>query len=162
MIEPIFFDIPIYRCSKSMHSTYMKIEEQKFASSDNFNTYRWYSWKYNEIIGYLNLYIFGSQFRSDIWIIDKKRINKGIIKKKFKFLGKMVEKEIPRNKSSNEIFEFIIESIVQLNKKEYKKYHFDLKALKVIGQFVDWVELTSKLNSFSNTEYRKKYFEDSD
>lgn len=150
MNEPVFFEVPIYRCSKSDHSDYMKSEEQKWESPDNFHQFKWYPWKYNEIIGYLNLHIMGSQFRSDVWFIERKRIDKGLVKKKFKLLGKASEKEIPKGKSSSQIFNFVIENLEQLNKtKEYKKYHFDLKTLKVAGQFIDWVELTSKLNSFA-------------
>jgi len=150
MNEPIFFEIPIYRCSKKAHGIEMKKEEQKWASPDNFHRFSWYAWKYNEIIGYLNLYIFGSQLRIDIWFVDKQRFNKGILKKKFKLHGKGFEKAIPKNKPSNEIFEFIIENIMQLYKNDFKRYHFDFRTFKVIGQFVNWVELTSKLDSFSN------------
>jgi hypothetical protein len=174
MTEPIFFEIPIYRCTLASHSTFMDAEEQKVAPIENkekfpvsytsaynyFHKEKWYSWKYNEIVGYLNLYIMGSQFRGDIWFICNQRINKGIIKKKFRLLGKTFEKEIPRLRSSTEIFEFIIETLIQHNKSEYKKYHFDLKTFKVIGQFVDWVELTKKLNSYTYPEHRKKYFEE--
>src|SRR5436305_15320129 len=99
MEEPIFYEIPIYRCTLCTHTIYMKDEEQKWMSFQNkevspdsyqsaydyFHHDFWYPWHYNEIIGYLNLYIFGSQFRIDIWFIKKQRIKKGIIKKKFFF-----------------------------------------------------------------------------
>lgn len=162
MIEPIFFEIPIYRCSKKVHGLETEIEEKKWASVDNFHQFSWYAWKYNEIIGYLNLNIFGSQLRIDIWFVDKKRFNRGILKKKFKLHGKVFEKVIPRNKSSNEIFEFIIKNLIEINKSNYKRFHFDLRTFKVVGQFVDWVELTTKLNSFAHPEFWKKYFEDSE
>jgi len=173
MTEPIFFEIPIYRCTLSSHSAYMETEEQKFAPIQNkerfpvsyenaynyFHKERWYSWRYNEIVGYINLYIMGSQFRGDIWLISAKRINKGITKKKFRLLGKTFEKEIPKNKSSTEIFDFIIETLISHNKIQFKKYYFDLKTLKVIGQYVDWIELAKKLNSYTYPEYRRKYFD---
>lgn len=173
MTEPIFFEIPIYRCTLKSHTEYMGAEEQKLAPLENkeqfpvsynsaynyFHQEKWYSWKYNEIVGYLNLYIFGSQFRGDVWLVVKRRIDKGIIKKKFRLLGKSFEKEIPRHKSSAEIFEFILETLSNHNKTEYKKYYFDLQTLKVVGQFVDWVELTKKLNSYNYPEFRKMYFE---
>jgi hypothetical protein len=162
MNEPYFFEVPIYHCSKKLHNEAMKKEEQKWASPDNFQRFKWYAWKYNDIIGYLNLYIMGTQFRSDIWLIDKQRINKGIIKKKFILHGKILEKMVPLNRSSTEIFEFIINSLTELNKRDYKKYHFDLSTFKVAGQFVDWIELTKKLNSFAYPELRLKYFESCD
>lgn len=140
----------------------MEKEEHTWASPDNFHRFSWYAWKYNEIIGYLNLYIFGSQLRMDIWFVDKIRFNRGILKKKFVFHGKVFEKAIPKNKSSNEIFEFIIENLIQLNESKYKRYHFDLNTFKVIGQFVNWKDLTTELDSFSNPDFRRKYFEESE
>jgi len=95
MQESIFFEIPIYRCSKSVHTNFMEkrknqinesiprnlYPESNMARVSLFNDSEWYPWRYNEIVGYLNLYIFGSQFRIDLWRVDKKRFNKGITKK---------------------------------------------------------------------------------
>ena len=113
-MESIFFEIPVYRCTMISHSKYMDAEEQKTAPIGNkeqfpisyksaynfFHREKWYPWKFNKVVGYLNLYILGSQFRGEIWFVDNERINKGIIKKKFKLLGKSFEKEIPRQKTS--------------------------------------------------------------
>jgi hypothetical protein len=66
MTEPIFFEIPIYRCTLSSHNKYMTAEEQKVAPVENkekvldsynssyyyFHKEKWYSWKYNEIVGF--------------------------------------------------------------------------------------------------------------
>ena len=64
--------------------------------------------------------------------------NKGIIKKKYKYLGKTLERQIPKNNSSLEVFGFIMEELVSLNKREYKNYFFDLKTFKVIGGFINF------------------------
>lgn len=159
MNEIIFFEIPIYRCSRKEHTNYMEKEKLKWENPDAFTSFSWFAWKYYEIIGYLNLSIFGTQFTCDTWLIDKKRIPKGITKKKFKLLGKTFEKNLPKNKTSKEIFDFINESLVEYNKSDFKKHYFDLRTFNAIGQFVDWLELTKKLNSFSNPDIRKKYFE---
>ncbi len=88
MTEPIFFEIPIYHRSLSAHTSDMQAQEAKITKTVNKDLYPesfkalyngfhaaiWYGWKYNEIVGYLNLYILGSQFRADIWFITKKRI----------------------------------------------------------------------------------------
>jgi hypothetical protein len=132
------------------------------AAVNAFHNGMWYPWNYNEIVGYLNLYIMGTQFRADSWFITKKRINKGIIKKTFKYSGKEFEKYIPKEFSSREIFEFILKQINALNLKSYKRFHFDLRAFKVIGSFVNWTSLIDGLNSYKYPEFRKAYFEDSD
>lgn len=173
MTEPIFFEIPIYRCSLQSHTIDMQLEEAKIIESvpkelypeshqsilNNFHTSLWYPWKYNEIIGYLNLYIMGGQFRANIFMVDKKRYDKGITKKKYISLGKTLERHIPRSKSSEEIFKFIIEELVNLNKRDYEKFHFDLRTFKVVGNFINWLELVEKLNSYKYPAFRKAYFE---
>ena len=100
MIEPIVFEIPIYRCSSEHHAQDLqKIREKnylEFAGPQNileFQDFKYfienafcYSWKYNEIVGYLNIYFLGSQFRIEYYYVQNKRINKGIRKKKIIYL----------------------------------------------------------------------------
>jgi len=175
MTEPIFFEIPVYLRSFAAHTSDMQTQEAEITQAtdrdlypetfqaiyNNFHSEIWYPWKYNEIVGYLNLYILGSQFRADIWLITNRRINKGIIKKKFKYVGKTLEKPLPRCKSSEQIFSFILEELMTLNKKkEYKSFAFDLKTFKVVGIYINWIELIDKLNSYKYPELRRAYFED--
>ena len=176
MTEPIFFEVPIYRCSLKGHTKEMELQELKIIESipkqlypqshqailNNFHVSQWYTWKYNEIIGYLNLYILGGQFRADVYMVDKKRHNKGVTKKKYKYFGKTLERHIPRNKSSEEIFQFILDELMDLNKRDYKRFYFDLRTLKVAGKFINWRELIDKLNSYKYPEFRKSYFENED
>lgn len=176
MTEPTFFEIPIYNRRLSEHTVDMQEQEDNIkkyispidspesyqAAVNAFHNGIWYPWNYNEIVGYLNLYIMGTQFRADSWFITKKRINKGIIKKTFKQSGKEFEKQIPRGSTSSDIFGFILKQLSELNSKSYKGFHFDLRTFKVIGSFVDWKVLTDRLNSFNYPEYRKAYFEDAD
>ena len=126
---------------------------------DHYNASIWYSWKYNEIIGYLNLYILGSQFRADVWMVKKCRHYAGITKKKFLYCGKAFEKQIPRGYTSSEIFKFMIDQLLYINSKDYKRRHFDLRAFKAAGRFIDWNGLIEKLNQF-DPEFRKNYSED--
>lgn len=174
MPEPIFFKIPIYRCTKETHTKYMEKERNKFILIEDkeespisyqngivlFQDEKWYPWKYNERIGYLNLFIFGTQLRADTWFIAKKRINKGIIKKKFILVAKSFEKEIPLNKNSDDVFKFILNTLITYNKTKFKKFHFDLSTFKVTGKFVNWIELTKKLNSFNYPKFRQEYFKE--
>jgi len=173
MLEPVFFEIPIYRTSIQNYSFEMKKMREKYydkfpglKEGTYFDNYKqliennhFYSWYYNEVIGFLNLYIFGNQLRVDYWLISNKRIGKGIRKKKFIYYGKTLEVQIDNTKSNSQIFEFIQSVLEDLEKRKFKKRHFDLRALKVIGRFVDWKTLSNDLNSWSNPDFRNRYYE---
>lgn len=110
---------------------------------------KWYPWKYNEIIGYLNLRIYGNQLRINCWKVDKNRHNKGITLKQFSFFGETLQTTIPAKLDSIEIMNFIKAKLFDLNRKEFKNYHFDLQTFITIGAFVNWAELIEKLNPFN-------------
>lgn len=158
MRDSTFFEIPIYRCTIEQHSKEVELDYQKFAEKchlmedKEIKSYyypnMWHSWHYNDVIGYLNLYIFGNEIRADLWKVNKERIGKGITKKPFKHFGKVLESKIPKNLNSTEIFEFIKLELTTLNRKKYKNRHFDLEALNTIGNFVNWKELKEKLNPY--------------
>ncbi len=173
MFEPVFFEIPIYRISNKKYLEEMNSMREKYYSNypgvkegiyfESFKNLieqqHWYPWRYNEVIGYLNLYIFGSQFRIDYWLVSNQRINKGIRKKKFVYWGKTYEATIRKNKNSAEIFEWILEQLEKLqNERRFKKRYFDLRTFKVVGKFIDWQTLCNELNSWKNPEFRIKYF----
>ena len=172
--EPIFFEIPIYRCNSKQHSleykSYCNKVLNKIDKVKDYNHYQdcidflnehfYYEWKYNETIGYINLFILGSQLRGEYWLIDKLRINKGITKKKYKFIGKILEKEIPQNLNSEEIFNFIIKNLIILNKSEFKTRVLFLNTFYSIGKFVNWVSLIKELNSFTNENFRNYLLEE--
>jgi len=164
MTEPYFFEIPIYRCDQSTHTNEMKNSEEKLVDEfhhfnskshedrmrNYFHNSKWYPWRYNEVIGWLCLYIMGTQLRGEIWFESSKRINKGIRKKKFKWVGKAFEHNIRNRSESDEIFTEFVEVLEQLKSKDnfFRKRHLDLSVFKVNGRFINWVELIDKLNSF--------------
>jgi len=160
MKDSIFFEIPIYRCSIEKHSKEVEMDYQMFADKCHlmeekdikgfYYTNMWNPWKYNDVIGYLNLYILGNQFRVDLWKVDKERYNKGITKKQFKYFDKSLQATIPRNLSSIEILEFIKLELTDLNKREFKNRYFDLEAFTAIADFVNWKELVEKLNPYNS------------
>ena len=160
MKDSIFFEIPIYRCSIEKYSNEVKVDYQKFADEcylmgeadikEYFYTKKWNPWKYNNVIGYLNLYILGNQFRADLWKVAKERYNKGITKKEFKYFDKTLQATIPRDLNSIEILEFIKHKLEDLNQKEFKNRYFDLEAFTAIATFVNWKELIEKLNPYNS------------
>ena len=166
MIEQYYFEIPVYRCDPDTHTKEMKIKEKEFTVEEyketapisyqnilnHFHHTICYPWKYNEVIGWICLYIMGTQIRGDYYFTSAKRIGKGIRKKKFIYFGKAFEHSLPRNLSSDEIYQELIDVLERINKNErpFKNRYIDLDSLKTIGEFVNWEKLVDKLNSFKN------------
>ena len=167
MVEPYYFEIPVYRCKIEKHTMEMKKRESEFDNHEiketapisyqnlknHFHKTIWYPWRYNEVIGWVCLYILGNQIRADYYFITAKRIGKGIRKKRFQYFGKAFEHSLSRNLSSKEIFQEIINQLENLTKNEFpfKGRYIDISTFKTMGEFVDWKSLTKKLNSFNKT-----------
>lgn len=163
MVDPYYFEIPVYRCDLETHTKEMKVKEEGFEIDEykltapesyrnllnHFHRVIWYPWKYNEIIGWVCLYILGNQIRADYYFITSQRIGKGIRKKKFVHSGKAFEHSLERRLSSNEILKEILIKLDGLNKEApFKNRYIDIESFKIIGEFLAWEKLVDKLNSF--------------
>lgn len=173
-MDNYFFEIPIYRCTKEKYFVEMGKLREKINSeipcilgnekntektkSILFSTQS-YNYEFNEIIGWLKLYVLGNQIRGEYHFevstcdrqTTKKRINKGIRKKQFENFGKAFEITIYKNENSNQIFLKIIEKIDYLMQEElpFKGRVIDTTMFTKIGEFVDWERLLIKLNPFN-------------
>lgn len=173
-MENYFFELPIYRCSKEKHDEEMEhlrrkinmeVPDVKGYEKENEETKKYlfhrqsYNYNYNEVIGWLKLYVLGNQIRGEYHFeVDsndkrrtKKRINKGIRKKQFEYFGKAFEHSFYKNESSGQIYSRIIEEIEYLMKNEtpFKGRVIDNTKFMQIGKFVDWKRLLVELNPFS-------------
>lgn len=59
-------------------------------------------WRFNQAVGWLRLFIRGSQVRGELWMSAAKRLNRRAIRE-FRFLGKEFEIQCWPNQSSSEI-----------------------------------------------------------
>ena len=164
MSEPYYFEIPVYRCSIKTHTAEMKSKEREFThdewkevapesyqnSINYFDRTIWYPWRYNEIIGWIRLYVMGNQIRGEYYFDASGRIRKGIRKKKYVYCGKAFEHHLFGDMTSQEIFNEIISVLEKINKNEkpFKKRYIDLTTFKTIGEFVDWKMLIDNLGAF--------------
>ena len=92
--------IPIYRCTPEQHSLELKRDKEKYLEwykehfdetivkkeSDRFDADS-VSWKYNEIVGWLELHLRESKLIVEHWTV-KETISKTLGKKTFIYLGK--------------------------------------------------------------------------
>lgn len=174
-MESYFLDIPIYRCSVEKYFIELdqlkskidsSLESQKKTLPDydyedlanRLFQLKVYPYEYNEIIGWIKLYVLGTQLRGEYFFevssshphSIKKRINKGVRKKRFELFGKAFELSIRKEMNSEDVFTLLCERLERLNRNEipFLNRHLDLSNLYAIGPHLNWLNLMEKLDPF--------------
>ena len=151
-----YFEILIYSCSQSQFLDHITKETEKdlVSAGINYGNGLWKQMRqkeikrrlkpvrYNELIGSIEVYPFGSQLRADYSFTDKKRIYigtkvKGIIKRK----GKFLEKRYGHSKlTSPEIFRDFRDALERRVKESRRinSRYVDYSAFDKCGEFIDW------------------------
>jgi len=160
-MKKYIFNIPVYRLSEK---DYQK-EEDKFSlefyndvilrkgsvnSSTSYEDFKenWMMyrdmWRYNEIIGYIKLYILGSQIRGEYYQHKSSRIRKTRTKH-FKFqTHKLVAEKNLSKKTNEEIFNIILIYIKDCS-LELKKRYIDIEDFEQIGKYINWNNLIKNI-----------------
>ncbi len=159
MIKKYFFEIPIYRCNqekyikeidqekkrlKGYYTRGLTKEQIKAYNSDNLinRSINKPQWKYNEIVGFINLYKFDKQIRGDLFFINNKKISHKTKTKKFIYLDKVLEIWC-HNYTTNQEIQHALKKQFEYLKKEtkFKNRHIDLTSLEQINDFIKWKKL---------------------
>lgn len=159
-VRPIyFFDIPIYRLSPEKYSielnryltkklsspdmsTFLKSNPKIALQNEEFFTQQFGGmWEYNEIIGYIKLYILGSQIRGEYSLVKAKRITR-TRNKQFKYLSDKIEPELelPIFDSNDVIYSRILDYINNCKKKLNNRF-VDTSLFEIVGPHIDWSTL---------------------
>lgn len=91
-------------------------------------------WRYNEIIGYLRIYQYGSQIRAEYWQNDVKRVVK-TRRKKFVIKNRTLVPEV--RIKDGDIAE-AIDLCVNACKNKLSKRYLDLETYELILRHVNW------------------------
>jgi len=159
MIQPdrYFCEIPIYRCSPDQHASWFDDEKRKSLlpleatrdtapeslaiTSQWFDEWHWYPWRYNEAIGWLRLYALGSQIRAELWFVKAKRIVRETRKRVF-FVGKEFEISFRSTDQNPQIAEAVLQTLRDLRRQPlYRKRYVDLECFEAIARHLDWQAL---------------------
>lgn len=159
-MKKYFFDFPVYRLSEqdfqkeedeSLLKDYNQIhlKNGKVASKTSYEKFKEQStkyrdtWLFNEIIGYIRLYIMGEEIRGEYYQHNTTRIKKTRTKH-FKLVTlKLASEKNLFKKNNNEIYHIILDYIQECS-KELKKLHIDIENFKEIGRYVNWNQLRSR------------------
>lgn len=160
------FDIPIYRCTIERHSQEMEIKKKNYMILPkiqdskiyqealkrrmiSFEERCWYPWKYNEIIGWISVYLDESKVRGDLWFV-RQRISRLLKKKRFLYRADIFEWPLffwsdIHNMTSEQVFEDLKETILKFIKDhrvlKNSKYYIDFTCFNNVGRLIDWKSL---------------------
>lgn len=104
-------------------------------------------WQFNQIVGWLRLFVEGGKIGCHPWWIDAKRLNRKMrhkrlyLKTKSDVLGIRL-----RNESSNEIYDILLKRLTkEAAEPPYKKRYVDLDVFRRVGPFIDWRGMLDQL-----------------
>lgn len=159
------FDIPIYRIDETKHTADVASDETAFLSDctkydsllddatqrkrketlrNAYYSRYWSAWKYNEIIGWLNVRTEQTAVVIDLWQMDKHRfVRRGRVRKTFsgryQCWMRTIVIDCDYTMSSLAIYEELLQSIRSVAAgKPYKGHYFDLDAFQNVGASLDW------------------------
>ncbi len=169
--EQHFFEIPIYRtsqerfnqeCGSNLKRHLEKLQLSAFACEPTpeillpaqqrfWETYGG-PWQYNQVIGWIRLYVLGSQIRGDLWKMTGKRLQRKS-RNQINRVGKIFEIDFTPDESSEEIHAKIEAELKQVqNGCAKKKQVLDLQCFRTIATCVDWRKLVAtKLGCISQS-----------
>ncbi len=153
------FDIPVYRVSKERyHSerekavetiTFAVCEGQGIARSRvpetvrNIEFYSRCPWQFNDVVGWVRLFIEGCSVGGHLWWVEGKRLQVRM-KKRFYLTAtsNSLHTHFPPPADSKAIFQGTLEALESLSKRKPLKGRFmDLSIFRRVGPFIDWRKL---------------------
>lgn len=171
-MEKYLFDIPVYRLTESQYEQnqteyikrfvpeynpnqlFEKLLKGEFNFDESFQAKNYGgSWRYNEIIGYIRIYLFcRNQIRGDYIQTDAKRIVRTRKKQFIKKIEKIVPEVRIRDVSSKKEIHAAIEKCINRCRlsKVLKNRYLDLEYYNLFSNFIEWGNLLESIKSENN------------
>jgi hypothetical protein len=165
------YDLPIYRLSRKKYDQDMQarlkraVEPWRQATGNepprevvDWTSQRQHEafgpWEFNEIIGYIRIYVLGSQVRGEHFSAEKARNPLGrrrvFVLKSLKLASEVEIGDFGRAFSSNDVWEAIQKYIVRCQKELRNGRLIDDKLLRAIGPHTDWIAVINNATSGQN------------
>jgi len=97
-------------------------------------------WQFNQIVGWLRLFVEGSKIGCHPWWVNAKRLSRRMRNKRFylKTTSDVLGIRL-RNETSNEIFDILLKRLSEkAEEPPYKNRYVDLAVFRRVGPFIDW------------------------
>lgn len=99
-------------------------------------------WRYNQIVGWIRLYVLGTQIRGEYYFTLLKRIIRGTRPKCLFHQGKAFELSFEPSFSSQTICNEVLAAIDDLRRERpFKGRYFDLEAFENCAPYINWHSL---------------------
>lgn len=140
------FEIPVYRITKSdFDEETDKLVRDAIGDNDvdedgrrgirNIYTYPYH---YNEVVGWIRIFIDSIQVRGEYYFVAAKSIKRGF-KKDYKRIGRAFEMATFKDEGSHEIYLNILKRLETLkNDRLFKSRFIDLESFENVGKYIDW------------------------
>lgn len=155
--ERYFFDIAVYRVAEGLfQSQYEAAWARKKAGIDAnyggaapqerltyFEDYFWRAfgmpWRYNQVIGWIRLYVLGNQIRGELWRHQAKRYQRIIARRRYECEGKAFELYVYPEDSNKAIAERLREELLSFqNELGNGRFVLDLQCFDSLAPSIDW------------------------
>ncbi|NER98775.1 MAG: hypothetical protein F6J86_33955 [Symploca sp. SIO1B1] len=105
------------------------------------------SWKYNQIVGWIQLSVFQHQLfpciKAQYYFVKAKRINRNMLKKQFTYRGKGFDVYPDSSSSSSAIYTEICNALKELNQEyPFKRRYIDIECFQLLRSYINWRKLT--------------------
>jgi hypothetical protein len=160
----LLFEVPVYRTShddyikelQAAKAAYMdrvaegwayyerpgtdpRLKEDHFKRMEYAFHDSWRSWHYNQAIGWIQLLGRWDVIKGEYHFAREKKIVQHPRHRSFEWRGKTLELWLPHKASSREIYELLLEELMDLRKERpFKRRHIDLEAFQSVGPYIDW------------------------
>jgi len=128
-----------------MEAFYREHTDSKIRNIDYLQKQYGGPWRFNDIIGYIRLYLNGYEVRGQLWHVDVKRV---VRKPRHKLLfcenhrfG--IPVGIPTESSNGEIFNHIMKYLDSIRPR-FKNRFIDSALIETVGPYVDWKSLINE------------------
>ena len=166
LITDTIFEIPIYSCSQAQFNERITNQVDKHMHGiTNYGNGFWEQQReqelharlgptrFNEVIGYIDIHVLGSQVRADYWLSNKAKIVIGTkTKGRITPRGKLFEAHFyPKGQlNSIEIFHQFRKSLERVirDNQLLKDRHIDFAAFDRCGPYIDWANLIFEYDRF--------------
>ena len=161
IIKKTLFSVPIYICSAESFKKKKENKRKKIENSSKKSfAYKHFGiepevnfdkdiWKYNKIIGWIELYLNGHTLKAELWFVNAKRIGIDLQKKYFEYSGKIADVSITHRKSKSEIKEDIKIFFSNCQKgiylKNLKNRYFDTSELYRCLEYLDLNKMIAQI-----------------
>lgn len=102
-------------------------------------------WPYNQTIGWLRIWVAPREIWGELFYVDKKRIDKTLKNKRFKWYGQVFSLRVSPEETSSTVADRLMTTLDDLSsRKPFKGRFLDLENLRNISPFMDWRQLITE------------------